>query len=123
MDTLIYFILGFFGVISHCIMKSDLLTQGGTTPPNATVLENTLGGTVVWTRNDAGFYHGTLMGAFTNHKTFCTANGGVNSAYGGYKIALHRNDLGNYVNLITTSGVNGVDGLLFEASIEIRVYN
>ena len=27
MDTLIYFILGFFGVICHCLMKSDSLSK------------------------------------------------------------------------------------------------
>lgn len=27
MDTLIYFILGFFGVICHCLMKSDSLAK------------------------------------------------------------------------------------------------
>ena len=46
-----------------------LLTQTGTNAPVATVLENTLGGTVVWTRDSAGFYTGTLAGAFTVSKT------------------------------------------------------
>ncbi len=41
-----------------------LLTQTGTDAPVATVLENTLGGTVVWTRDDTGLYTGTLAGAF-----------------------------------------------------------
>lgn len=42
-----------------------LLTQSSTDAPTATVLENTLGGTVVWTRIDAGQYVGTLAGAFS----------------------------------------------------------
>lgn len=41
-----------------------LLTQSGTDAPTATVLENTLGGTLVWTRDGAGTYLGTLAGAF-----------------------------------------------------------
>jgi hypothetical protein len=41
-----------------------LLTQTGTDAPVATVLENTLGGDVVWTRADIGVYVGTLAGAF-----------------------------------------------------------
>lgn len=49
-----------------------LLSQSSTSAPTATVLENTLGGTVVWTRNDAGDYSGTLTGAFTADKTFLT---------------------------------------------------
>jgi len=46
-----------------------LLTQSGTDAPTATVLENTLGGTVVWTRDDTGLYTGTLAGAFPATKT------------------------------------------------------
>ncbi len=46
-----------------------LLTQTGSSAPVATVLKNSLGGTVVWTRNGAGDYTGTLAGAFTANKT------------------------------------------------------
>ena len=42
-----------------------LLTQTNTDPPTATVLENTLGGTVVWTYNAEGTYIGTLADAFS----------------------------------------------------------
>ncbi len=45
-----------------------LLTQTGTDAPVATVLENTLGGTVVWTYNNDGTYIGTLAGAFPEGK-------------------------------------------------------
>jgi len=52
-------------------MYRATITQDGTTAaPTATVLNNTLGGTVVWTRNSAGIYTGTLSGAFTSAKTF-----------------------------------------------------
>ena len=47
-----------------------LLSQLGTNAPVATVLENTLGGTVVWTRTDVGVYRGTLAGYFVQNKTF-----------------------------------------------------
>jgi len=47
-----------------------LLTQAGTDAPVATVLENTLGGTLVWTRADAGQYVGTLAGAFSTTRHF-----------------------------------------------------
>ena len=47
-----------------------LLTQTGTDDPVATVLENTLGGEVVWTYRDAGLYAGTREGAFTASKTW-----------------------------------------------------
>jgi hypothetical protein len=40
------------------------VTQTGTAAPIATVGDNTLGGTVVWTRTGVGTYEGTLAGAF-----------------------------------------------------------
>lgn len=44
------------------------LQQGAATAPIATVLENTLGGTVIWTRASAGTYDMTLVGAFPEDK-------------------------------------------------------
>lgn len=41
-----------------------LLSQSGTDAPTAVVIENTLGGTLVWSRLSAGLYIGTLAGAF-----------------------------------------------------------
>ena len=40
------------------------LAQSGTNAPVATVLKNTLGGTVVWSRISSGTYEATLAGAF-----------------------------------------------------------
>lgn len=48
-----------------------LLSQTVTDPPVATVLENTLGGTPVWTYHSTGQYLCTLTGAFPKEKTFC----------------------------------------------------
>ena len=53
------------------LVYTALLTQSGTDAPVATVLENTLGGTVVWTRDGEGLYTATLSDAFTANKTFC----------------------------------------------------
>ncbi len=48
-----------------------ILTQTGTEAPVVlTTLENTLGGEVVWTRDVAGSYLGTLAGAFPLDKTY-----------------------------------------------------
>jgi len=52
------------------LVYTALLTQTGTDAPVATVLENTLGGTVVWTYDDIGLYQGTLTDAFTENKTW-----------------------------------------------------
>ena len=51
------------------LVYTALLTQTGTDAPVATVLENTLGGTVVWSRDASGIYVATLSGAFTANKT------------------------------------------------------
>ncbi len=49
-----------------------LLSQSGTNAPVATVLKNTLGGTVVWVRDGVGLYSGNLIGAFPSGKTQIT---------------------------------------------------
>lgn len=41
-----------------------LLTQSGTDAPVATVMENSLGGELVWSYSAAGIYIATLVGAF-----------------------------------------------------------
>ena len=51
------------------LVYTALLTQTGTDAPVATVLENTLGGTVVWSYVSTGTYRATLASAFTADKT------------------------------------------------------
>lgn len=50
------------------LVYKGLLVQSGTSDPTVTVLENTLGGTVVWARTGVGTYTGTLTGAFPANK-------------------------------------------------------
>ena len=57
------------GGAASYLVYTALLTQSGTSAPVATVLENTLGGTVVWSRDASGIYVATLSGAFTANKT------------------------------------------------------
>lgn len=91
-----------------------LLTQTGTNAPVATVLENTLGGTVVWSRYTEGMYHATLAGVFTASKTTSFATNGQNVAV----IITSGRSTDNIVFLNS----DGVDGALSNCSIEIRVY-
>ena len=99
-----------------------LLTQTGTDAPVATVLENTLGGTVVWSYNDVGDYIATLSGAFISGKTFLI----VTNA----NVASDGNTLGLYwltSDLLSLTTANELDALtnnimVNETSIEIRVY-
>ena len=60
-----------------------LITQTGTTAPVATVLQNTTGGTIVWTRPSnpgVGRYVATISGAsYTANKTVVIVTSGGNS--------------------------------------------
>lgn len=81
----------------------------------ATVLESTLGGTIVWIRNTFGNYSGTLTGAFTIGKTV----GFIQSNNSSRPCSCNSNVSANTIEIST----NGPDDILNNASIEIRVYN
>ena len=49
---------------SDAMVYRAILNQSGTSAPVATVLENTLGGTVIWARTNVGAYEGQLAGSF-----------------------------------------------------------
>ena len=57
-----------------------LITQAGTAAPVATVLQNTTGGTIVWTRTSTGRYVATISGTtYTADKTVVLVTSGGNS--------------------------------------------
>jgi len=94
-----------------------LLNQTGTSAPTATVLENNLGGTVVWTRSLLGNYVGTLSGAFTTNKTVILhGNGTTNTIVSSIVSSV------NAVGIVTSTAGSGADGLLSNTTLEIRVY-
>jgi hypothetical protein len=94
------------------------LKQTGTNAPVATVLENTLGGTLVWTRDTVGTYIATLSNAFPSEtKTFLLVGQDNNNFY-----HLTR---GNNSEIYLTSSDNTItiaDDLLSNTTVEIRVY-
>jgi hypothetical protein len=92
-----------------------LLTQTGMSAPVATVLENTLGGRVLWSRNTHGNYTGTLVGALALNKTI----GFVQSNDPSRPLSFNANNSANSFEIST----NGADDILINATIEIRVYN
>lgn len=97
-----------------------LLSQTGTSAPVATVLENTLGGTVVWTRTGVGAYVATLSNAFPIYKTFLLL---APSASGGQTNTLTSNSSSTVELGVSSNAGNFADGFLTSRSIEIRVYN
>lgn len=113
------------GTINSVKVYRALLTQSSTDAPVATVLENTLGGAVVWGYVAAGRYTATLAGAFTANKTFITAGNGANAdgSLTGF-LSTARNDSDSF-NLRTTPNtdlLNNADDLLLATAIEILVY-
>ncbi len=91
-----------------------LLTQTGTENPIATVLQNTLGGIVVWRRTSAGSYEGRLAEAFPLIKTWNIIAGVLNVTVMSSRIT--------DVNTILVD-TNATDGILNSTSLEIKVYN
>lgn len=99
-----------------------LLTQTGTNPPVATVLENTLGLNPVFDYDGVGAY--TIVDSselFTNNKTYVLATG-----TGAAGISININDtttieIGCF-NMAQPGGGNQND-MLLNAAFEIRVYN
>jgi len=99
-----------------------IIDQSGSSAPTATVLENTLGGTVVWSRNNAGEYIGTLSGAFPFQKTIWNTPQ-YNLAYNNFANGINFFRVDSNTMEIDTL-LNGVlvDGQLNEQPIEILVY-
>ena len=57
-----------------------LITQAGAAAPVATVLQNTTGGTIAWTRNSTGRYVATISGkTYTANKTAVLVTSGGNN--------------------------------------------
>lgn len=100
-----------------------LLSQTGTNAPVATVLKNTLGGTIVWTYFDSGVFLGTLVNAFTGVvvKSISLDLGGASG--GGDKPTAFITKL-NDNSVTVDTFVDGVasNDVLYFASLKIEVY-
>ncbi len=95
-----------------------LLTQTGTSAPTATVLDNTLGGTLVWTYDSVGTYIGTLTGAFTLDKTAVLISG----VYKGSVVGSRKTNNTIQITTTATSTNTEANALLDSTTIEIKVY-
>ena len=102
-----------------------LLSQTGTNAPTATVLENTLGGAIVWTRNATGTYYGTLNSAFPIQNKIALFQGGDMWNILPLEIIRVQWLNSNTIQILTQQATDGtlVDNSLATTSIEIRVYN
>jgi hypothetical protein len=98
-----------------------LVTQSSGTAPTATVLENSLGGAVVWARSSTGTYTATLTGAFTSDKTFIMQPGETGTI-AAIKNVLAVRTSADVVTVTTGSGGTLEDSVLSSFPIEILVY-
>lgn len=105
---------------------SALLTQSSTNAPVATVLQNTLGGTVVWSYNSFGSYTGTLAGAFTENTIFILPNSKFTNfnSHQVFSADINYDDNSFFLNSATTnfSDVFQNNNILSNHYFEIRVY-
>ena len=101
------------------LVYTALLTQSGTDAPVATVLQNTLGGTVVWSRNTTGDFSATLVGAFTTNKTtvFSSMNGDQSAGYVIIYETLSEDEVKLYKRDDSFAAADGLG-----CTVEIRVY-
>jgi hypothetical protein len=98
-----------------------LLTQEEEDAPVATILENTLGVDIVWTRLSTGFYRATPSESiFLENKTFHFVNS--NNQGLDFEVASLLNDTDDWRIQTVDSGVV-VDSSLQNLPVEIRVYN
>ena len=97
-----------------------LISQEGTADPTVVVLENTLGGEVVWNRVSAGEYTATLEGAFTEGKTVCIPPVScINNGIGG----MERNNDNEIILATQTLALRASeDELIYNSYLEIQVY-
>jgi hypothetical protein len=98
-----------------------LVTQSSTSAPTATVLENSLGGAVVWARSSTGTYTATLVGAFTSAKTFIMQPGETGTI-AAIKNVLAVRTSADVVTVTTGSGGTLEDSVLSSYPVEILVY-
>lgn len=98
-----------------------LLTQDLYDAPVATVLENTLGDTIVWTRDSVGFYTATSSNLFVLNKTICFTTFGNFEA--DPQAASASYTTGSTVTLNTRLPNDGSYDNFTNLSFEIRVYN
>jgi len=114
-----------------------LLTQTGTDAPVATVLENTLGGEVIWGRVGVGIYSAILANAFTADNTIfpqgiewtaglgvvpLTINTFFDHGYQIYRIDSNEINFATYDSSYVSKELSDISNSA-KIFIEIRVYN
>lgn len=115
--------LSYYDSRNYRVYIATLVGAFSAAPPTATIIENTLGGTPVWSYQSSGLYRVTLAGAFPVDNTVCF----ITAADGFYTLsATPRNGGGDYVEVQcvrVSTGASENSGFYGKDSIEIRVYD
>lgn len=99
-----------------------LITQAGAAAPVATVLQNTTGGTIAWTRNSTGRYVATISGkTYVANKTAVIITSGGNSDKFLKPVVSSTSTIDIYNIDTGDSAVS--DGVLETTTVEIRIYS
>tara|TARA_R100001369_G_scaffold89664_1_gene127555 strand:- start:424 stop:900 length:477 start_codon:yes stop_codon:yes gene_type:complete len=99
-----------------------LITQAGTAAPVATVLQNTTGGTITWTRNSTGRYVATISGkTYTANKTAVLVTFGGNNDNILRPVVLSTTAIDWYNIDSSDQGVS--DTIAATTTVEIRIYS
>ena len=99
-----------------------LITQAGAAAPVATVLQNTTGGTIAWTKNSTGRYIATISGTtYTTDKTAVIITSGGNSDKFLKPVVSSTSTIDIY-NIDTGDGAVS-DEVLETTTVEIRIYS
>jgi hypothetical protein len=99
------------------IIYKAILTQTGTADPVATILENTLNTNVIWTRDSAGEYTGTLEGGEFNTSTFVLTSLGNTPV-----IIIQGYTTGSTIKILTKNSPIGAVDLSGTEYVEVQVY-
>ena len=99
-----------------------LITQAGAAAPVATVLQNTTGGTIAWTRNSTGRYIATISGkTYVANKTAVIITSGGNSDKFLKPVVSSTSTIDIYNIDTGDSAVS--DEVLETTTVEIRIYS
>jgi hypothetical protein len=101
-----------------------LLDQTGVADPTVTVLENTLGAAITWTRDSEGIYYGELSaGTFDPAKTFINIQSAYYAGpYTAYGAVWQDDNMFTVLSFYDNAGaLNDIAGT--GVPVEIRVYN
>lgn len=110
------------------------LTQSSTSDPTATVISNTTGLTIAWTRSATGTYVGTFSTSQTNlNKITIQGNNNISASaitsipliQWSYNLVSGHYNAGIVTKILNVSApsLTATDGVLTDTFVEIRVYN